>query len=504
MLKRILCALLASMMLLGTLASCGETQEPTDTSAGSSAGTSTDSAATEEETRESLDLPDTRFDKQELTFLTRDESEWTTLEIFAEELTSSTDNINNAVYQRNLRILEDYGVTVKEFKVETGTQIAEVQKETAGNSGDFQAIITNTSNSASLASNGHLWDLNSESIEYLHLSKSWWDQNMVNGMSINGRLFYATGDLLTADNDATFCLLFNKQIAKDNQLPDMYALVENKEWTMEKFYEVIQKGVKEMDGKPGLSYDSDVAGFGYTGDNPYCLMFAGGITLCQKNADDYPEYKLDVERASNIADIGKKIFDKSHALDMNAAVTGANTIMQVGQLCFGENHALFIGEVMQAVTRMRGYSVDFGILPYPMYDTKQDNYYSMMHLTASQVSIPKSVVDKTLTMTTSMIEAMAYHSVDTLTVQYYDINLKSKGAKDEQSAPMIDKILASRVCDLSYYFNWGSGAYGSLSSACLPTSNVGIASLDKKFSKLLPREIDKVIKAMDKNAVKSE
>ena len=506
MLKRILCALLASMMLVGTLASCGENAETPDETNAATTGAATGETNVEvEETKESLDLPELNFGKQELVFLTRDEGEWSTLEIFAEEMTSATDNINNAVYERNVRISEKYGVTIKEIKENTTNHPNKVTLEISGGNGDFQAVITNTQQSAGLSSQGKLWDLNSESIEYLDLSKSWWDQNMVNGLSIHGRLYFATGDLMTSDNDATFCLLFNKTIAKDNQLPDMYSLVENNEWTMDKFYEMMQKGVSERDGLPGLSYNTDVAGYGYTGDNPYCLLFSGGITLCTKNNEDYPEDYMDVERAQSISDIGKKIFDSAHAVDMNAAANEGGGIMLVGQTCFGENHALFIGEVMQAVTRMRGYNVDFGILPFPMFDKSQGNYYSMMHTTASQVSIPKSVSGETLNMTTAMLEAMAYHSIDTLTKQYYEINLKTKGAKDEQSGPMIDKILESRICDLSYYYQWGSNAFGQVANTLLPTSSTsGVSSLDSKFKRMFKIEIQRVVDKMDEYAEADE
>ncbi len=496
MLKKILCGLLASLMLVGTLVSCGETQEGSDETKGSSQAATT--AESEVDTREPLEIPDTRYDDTELCFLTRDESEWSTLEIFAEEISSGTDNINNAVYERNLRILEKYGVTITELKVNTTDHPTRVTNEIAGSVGDFQAVITNTSQSASLASQGKLWDLHSDSIEHLDLSKSWWDQNMVAGLSIQERLYFATGDLLTSDNDATFVLLFNKQIATDNKLDDLYALVENDEWTMEKFYEYISRSAKDMDGKDGLSYDTDIAGFAYTGDSPYCFLFSGGITLCKKDADDTPYYELNVDRAQNISEMGKRLFDKTHSVDMNAVTTnGGPVIMEVGKTCFGEGHALFIGEVMQAVTRMRGYDVDFGIVPYPMYDQNQDGYFSMMHLTASMVSIPKSVVGTELTMTTSMIEAMAYHSVDTLTEQYYEINLKTRDAKDEKSGPMIDKILASRACDLAYYYQWG-GSFAAMAGTLLPASNGQVSSLHKANSKKLKKEIEKFLKDIDK------
>ena len=492
MLKKLLCVLLAALMLVGTLASCGTGTETTDTTA------SNVTTGAEDETRESLDIPDTRYDGEELCFLTRDESEWSTLEIFAENQTSESDNISNAVFERNDRILQTYGVTITELKKTTGEHHGTLSNEVAAPTGDFHAVVTNTVNSASFATNGFLWNLYADEIEYMDFTKSYWDTNMAEGMSIDSRLYFATGDLLTSDNDATFVILFNKQIAKDAQLPDLYSLVSNKQWTMDKFYEFEQMAVQDKDGDGKLSFDSDLCGFAYTGDVPYCMLFGGGVTMCTKDENDEPIYELDIELAQNIADKGKLIFSKDHTVDLNAAQTSSGlTMVETGQKAFGENHALFMGEVMQCVTRLRGFEADFGILPYPMYNEAQGNYYSMMHFTASSVSIPKSINAEKVVMVSSMIEAMAYHSVDTLTEQYYEINLKTKGAKDEQSGPMIDMILSSRVCDLSYYYQWGN-AFGSLASCLLPTSNAGVSSQNKKFKASIERSIQQLQKAMDK------
>ena len=494
MMKKLLCVLLASLMLVGTLASCGTSNETTDTTAAGDVTTNL-----EEETRETLDIPSTRYDGTEICFLTRDESEWSTLEIFAENQTSESDNISNAVFERNDRILQNYGVTITELKKKTGEHHGSLSNEVSAPTGDFHAVITNTSGSASFASNGFLWNLNSEEVEYLDFTKPWWDNNMAEGMSIDDRLYFATGDLLTSDNDATFVIMFNKQLVKDYSIPDLYSLVENGQWTMEELYKYEQLAVQDNNGNGKLEYDTDICGLAYTGDVPYCLVFGGGVTLCSKDEDDIPVYSLDVQRADDIADMGKLIFSKDYTIDLNAVVnSGGITMYDAGVKTFGEGHALFMGEVMQCVTRMRGCDVDFGILPYPKFNVQQTNYASMMHLTASCVSIPKSVSGETLTMTTSMIEAMAYHAVDTLTVQYYEINLKTKGAKDEQSGPMIDMILSSRVCDLSYYYQWGSNAFGSLAKCLLPSGTTGVSSQNKKFKSSIERSIAQLQKAMDK------
>ena len=497
MMKKLLCVLLAALMLVCTFASCndGPTSEETTKAPG---GVNNETTGGDNgNTDATLNVPDTMYDDEELCFLTRDEGLWSTLEIYAADQTSESDNINNAVFERNDRIYQDYGVIVTEIKKVTHSEHnTTVSKEVSAPSGDFQAIITNTVNSASYATSGYLWNLYSEDIEYLNVNNPWWDVNMAKGMSIDDKLYFATGDLLTSDNDATFVIFFNKEIAKDKGVPDLYDLVTNKQWTMDKFYEYeVQVTEQTNDGK--LAYNEGIYGFAYTVDSPSCFLFSGGVTMCTKDENDIPVYALNVDLAQNIVDKGKQLFSKDVSVDITSPADGTD-IVTAGQRAFGENHALFFGEVMQSVTRLRGYEADFGILPYPMYSAQQGNYYSMMHVTASVVSIPRSVNADDVVMVNSMIEAMAYHAVDTLTKQYYDINLKTKGARDEQSGPMIDMILAHRVCDLAYYYGWGSNAFQQIAACLLPGGTSGISSMAKRFGSQIGRNIDKLLETMDK------
>ena len=383
--KKKLSLLLAALLLVGSLVSCGTTKEPDP---GESTTNQTGTNAVEEETRETLDIPDIRYDGAELVFLTRGgDSGWSTREIFTENLTSESDNISTAVFERNDRILQDYGVTVLELRIETGGHASAVSKEISATTGDFQAIISDTNCQAGMASNGYLWNLNSDAIEYMDLTKPWWDRNMAEGLSINDRLYFATGDLLTSDNDATFIITFNKKLVKDYGIPDLYALVENGEWTVEKFIEIEKNIAKDSNGDGKLSFDTDVSGMAYTGIAPLCFLVGSGITMCTKDGDDRPYYKLDVERAQGVADLGELIFSKEYTINLDAAVSSSGKpIEEVGNIAFGEDHALFYTECMQTVGHLRAFDVDFGILPYPKYNKEQPDYCSFMHMTASFVS----------------------------------------------------------------------------------------------------------------------
>ncbi len=481
--KKILCILLAGLMLLSVCA-CAETRDdPTDTSAVTSPENQS-----EDETKENLDIPDTRYNDVEFTFLTRDEGEWSSLDIYAEK--GNEDNISDAVYRRNELVRNKYGIIVKEIK--STDMNGDMAKEINGGNGDFLAATPRLDVACNMVENGYVTDLLSDRCEYLDFQKSWWDSNLVENMTIEGHCYFATGDLLTSDDDGTFIIMFNKSLAKDCKLPDLYELVDNLQWTMDKMHEFEILAVKD-DGDGKLSYDSDVCGFAYTGDTPYSLLYAGGVTIVRREGDDIV-YNLDVQRASDVSDKAKLILSKDLTVDMNAA---GGSIIEVGQKCFGENHCLFFGECMQCVTRIRGYSVDFGIVPYPKYDEAQQKYYSVMEWVGGVVVIPRNVSDDKIEMVCSMLEALASYSVDTLTEQYLEINLKTRDAQDAESGPMIELILANRVYDLAYAFKWG-GVVSGLASAMLPGGSTSVASQDNKYRRSIESKITQLIQKINR------
>ena len=496
--KKKLCLLLSVLMLVSVLASCGIG----DTTADTTSDHTSNSTDTGDETRETLEVPDTRYDGAEFCFLTRGGTGgWATKEIFCEELTSDSDNISNAVFERNDRILQDYGVTITELRQDIMSHASTVRQEVSAPTGDFQAIISDTGSLASMASNGQLWNLNDNAFTCMDFEKPWWDTNMAKGMSLHDRLYFATGDLLTSDNDATFIITFNKKLVKDYSLPDLYAIVENGEWTMDKFIELESITVSDNNGDGKLTYNMDVSGFAYTSSAASCFLFGGGVTMCTKDDSDTPVYSLNIERAQGLVDKAKLIFAKEHTINLDADVSSSGLpIEQVGNIAFAENHALFYSECMLTVSHLRQYDVDFGIIPFPKYTKDQADYLSMMHTTASCVSIPRSIAEKDIPMLDAMLEAMAYHAVDTLTKQYYEINLKTKTVKDVESGPMIDKVLASRVCDLAYYYGWGSNAFGSLANAALPGSGTSVASMATKQKKAVENSIRQLLRKMNKDS----
>ena len=127
---------------------------------------------------------------------------------------------------------------------------------------------------------------------------------------------------------------------------------------------------------------------------------------------------------------------------------------------FGEGRALFWMGGMKVLEWYRDYEVDFGLLPTPKLSESQDRFYcsySTGNLTAYSVPLTNPDYERTGIIT----EAMAALSQSTLTPAYYDITLKGKALRDEESIAMLDLVLNSRHYDMGATANWG-GMFNSI------------------------------------------
>lgn len=96
------------------------------------------------------------------------------------------------------------------------------------------------------------------------------------------------------------------------------------------------------------------------------------------------------------------------------------------------------------ISSLRNMDADFGILPYPKYDEAQKDYLARIEgieLTGVPVTADTEFVS-------AIMEAMASESATTVVPAYYDVALKTKMTRDNDSAEMLDIIFENRVFDL--------------------------------------------------------
>lgn len=441
---------LALVTLLPTLISCasGGGTETTDVAANTDT-TATTTVQETEETELMPDIPALDFGGEEFMFLTSDENDtngvdWKTYDVWVEATTG--DVINDAVFERNLYLEDTYNVVMKEFKGVTETLAK--QDVTAG-TGEYDAVMTNITAAANLAQSGYT--LSMYDLPYIDLTKPWWDKGCLEDLELLGEVYFATGDITVIDNDATWVLMFNKQMHADHGMDSIYDMVREDIWTYDKFQDMILEGSVDIDGNGKMEWKTDTFGMVTTGDSCQGLFYASGEKLVYKDNKGMPYLCESMERMSGVVEKAGKIM--SDKMNVVTGASGAST--DELRHIFEEGRGLFYGEVMQCIIRMRESETEFGLIPWPKYDETQDRYYNFVHATAGKV-VTVTASAQNQEMSGAIVEAMAAKSKYTLTPAYYDVALTYKYMRDTDSAEMLDIILESRRYDLGYVYNWGN------------------------------------------------
>lgn len=492
--KRTIIALLLAAMLLGTMASCSEKTSP-ETTQTPIAATDSESVETETEQETELqpDIPKLDFGGETFTCLTSGDGDdngvdWVTYDVWVESLTGEA--INDAVYNRNAYLMENYNIVLAEIK-STGTTQAQTKKAVQSGSGDYDLVFTNIAAGCTLAQNGNLLSL--YSLPYIDLTKPWWDQKAVRDLSLLGNLYFATGDITVIDNDATWVLMFNKEMHQNHGLDNIYDLVRENKWYYDNFYAMLLTGARDVNGDGKMYGTDDIYGFATSDYSSYGLLYASGELFTSRDAEAKPILISDPERMSRVAEYAAKIM----ADPDNTVITGKQGISTSDALrfVFEEGRALFFGEVMQCITRMRESETAFGLVPWPKFDEIQKDYCTLIHTTAGKgIVIPATQTN--MEMAGAVVEAMAAKSMYTLTPAYYDVALTFKYMRDNESAEMLDIILESRCFDLGLIYNWGSLA-SSIHSIITNGKAENFASTWEKQSTKFDTALDKTMTAYE-------
>jgi len=162
---------------------------------------------------------------------------------------------------------------------------------------------------------------------------------------------------------------------------------------------------------------------------------------------------------------------------------------------FEDNRALFYGEVLQCVIRLRNMVEDFGILPFPKWDAAQDRYYHHVVETACMVGVPISLTGDRLEMVGYILEAMCAKSKYTLQPAYYEKALVYKNVRDTESEEMLNIILKSRMFDIGYIADWGTIYSSTYQKSVVDEKNNFVSAYEKAESRAktaMGKDLDKI------------
>ncbi|MBQ2863132.1 MAG: hypothetical protein IJE84_03060, partial [Clostridia bacterium] len=219
--KKLLCMLLLVCLVIPVFASC--IKQPADTTA--QTGDSTDTGTADIDNKNSvLEVPEKTFDGYEFVFFTGSNVSTCPYIFTADE----EDNaIDEAIYRRNLKIEDQYDISIKEIReikdsaAGAGAAYMAITKAYGSNDALYDAAVASAYDCGTLASGGMLADL--RDYGYINLEKDWWDQAANEQLTIYDRTYFTAGDISYIDDNFTYAIVFNKEMALSLQLEDMYA-----------------------------------------------------------------------------------------------------------------------------------------------------------------------------------------------------------------------------------------------------------------------------------------
>jgi hypothetical protein len=160
---------------------------------------------------------------------------------------------------------------------------------------------------------------------------------------------------------------------------------------------------------------------------------------------------------------------------------------------FGSGRALFSASTFYYLNEFRDVEVEFGIIPYPKFTEDQSGYHSRVEGGCKIAVIP--VTNKKPENAGALLEAMACYGFNEIIPNYYEIALKRKNSRDEQSAEMLDLIFSTRSYDLGDTW-WCNELRDGIFKPMFRDNNRDLASEVKKKSKLIDKTITKAISGL--------
>ena len=477
--KRYICLFLAIMTLVLPLFSCASPADGNDTGddpANTDAATE-GSGTNPPEIKEELDIPDVKFADTVFTILTAPVESWNYSAADFDE--PSEEPLDNAIYRRNLAVEELLGCDIQEVtatnRYEGITNSFKTDVDAGGDA--YSVAFMNMSNCGTTTGAGKTLDLSL--LEYVDLTKSWWDQASVKQLALTGRNFMVGSQILYSDKECLWLVFFIKDFISQFGLENPYELVEQNKWTWDKMLEMADAVDNDDNGDSKMT-EEDTWGFCTHMENMAGMWMAAGEKLVQLDEDGEPYYTWNTER---FFDVFEKIKEFMGTEDV---VHGNSDKFVITAMA--EARTLFAAEVVGWISGYRGNDPEFGLLPMPKYDTDQEDYYTYAAVNCDLMVVGKNCTD---TYETGIIlEALCAKGQEICLPVYYDEQLQSRYIRDEESSDMLDIVFKNRMYDLGVMFDWGS-SFTNLKSVEANPSTLW-SSLQKSCIRQMEKSLEKI------------
>jgi len=327
-------------------------------------------------------------------------------------------------------------------------------------------------------------------LEWVELSNPWWVQNMYEDLAVGGKLFGFIGDASLSLYKDLSVIYFNKKLAKDYGVDDMYPMVHSGDWTFDKFESMIKQVSGDLNGDGAWTHTDDLFGLSFHSVPMRAFQTSMEFSVVDFDADDNP---FIVDLSERDATTFIKLFD---LLDTNDNIWGENTTdhTKINNV-FLTDRALFLASYIYTTEVLRDMETDFGIIPFPKRDESQENYHTQIGTSASYFFVPVTTND--ITLTSQVCESLSYYSYVGVVPSYYEVALKEKYTRDNDVKEMLEVIRSSAMMDFTFAYSTMFSPFINTITPCDLNPTGDIASKYEANQAAWQGVIDNLLKSYD-------
>ena len=356
------------------------------------------------------------------------------------------DVVSVAVYNRQEKVKKYLGVEIISTETLGHDEYGAVFMTSVKNKdGSVHAIMTNPYMSlTNFISGNYLRDYND--MPAIDLNADYWNLDMMEGVAANDHLYLGASDYKMV---STYVVTFNKEMLdkySDALDEPIYDTVTNYRWTLDKMISLASLVYIDQ-GEPGKTED-DI--FGITGWQwqPFInFLQASNIQLVEQN--ERGVYEVSVYNAKN-KEKTTNIIDKLNDL-VRADYSWFNYKLEsTPVISMTSNRTLLYISLTHYLSGLLKSDVEFGVLPYPMYDENQKNVGYRSLDWSGWLCIPSYLEDEQMVGET--LEMLAYYS-DDVVLAYYEKMLGKQVADAPDDKKMLDIIWDSICSDVGLTYS---------------------------------------------------
>ncbi len=433
--KRLSCGLLVLLVITPLcFSSCTEKEEAVSTSE-----PTTTTVMIPVEENKPVELPDVTYGCDFRILMRNDSTHYS--DFFVEE--NSNSQVDQAVYERNDAVCSKYDIELKLLTSSSPEGDSERRVLLAGE--DYYDLIAPHGRSASKYAVEKICQ-NLYDLPYLNLSFPWWNQLANEAFTINGVLYFTTGDISHTSSACTYTLLFNKTELNNFGIDYPYDAVRNNTWTWEAFKGIVKECGRDLNGDQQMDLKVDC--FSYLTHywaGPWQAFFSSNNRILTTDENGTISLTGGTESAYNAMVDFYKLMNESNCFLGNQSEYWS---------MIGNGLFTFADCTLLDITLMTDTGFEYGIVPFPKIDLTMEHYACNVAGAGNMFLVPITIKDWDnggSERTSAIIEALCQGGYNTVRPVFFEKIVSYRAMKTQDNYEMLPYIVDGRLFDMGYY-----------------------------------------------------